>query len=281
MEKPNLDNKSTYEKVRTACEYILKVKGNLNHGDTLSSAELFALVKENFSDDFSDDFAKNTFYQYLSNTVKDADSAINCLGRRQGYYLAEVAEGARLEPAADEESGLEEGVGGAEVPVDAQDISVRRRLKEPLLYPVLESWLIAQDYQAADVSSGRSLGKWGNPDVAGISAIDAFNGLSIELVTVEAKVSLDGWEQWIFEAVSHRRFANRAYFAFAHPEETVSKIPQDMRYYSELFGVGVLVLAMDNENFKALHAGELNEPLGAEDVEVIEFCAAKVPAQVL
>ncbi len=212
--------------------------------------------------------------QYLSNTVKDTGSAINCLGKRKGYYISKIAketQGEMVQDSTSEHHGSDANSTSSNLP---SSISQKKTQKEILLYPVLESWLVAQGYQAEDISSGRSLGKWGNPDVAGISALDAFNGLSIELVTIEAKVSLDNWEQWIFEAVSHRRFSNRAYFAFAHPEETISKIPQDMRYYSELYGIGVIVLSMENEKYKKLQSGELTDPLDSEDVEIIEVFSA-------
>ncbi|HCN71933.1 MAG TPA: hypothetical protein DIS96_09520 [Pusillimonas sp.] len=277
MEKPNLESLSTYDKVRKACTFVLETNNKSDQWKTFSSAELFAKVQELFPETFSEGFAKNTFYQYLSNTVKDPDSMINCRGRRQGYYLAAVAE--ETKPAAVGEASTEEGVesevfdGRPEESV-ALEFQKSRKAKESLLYPVLESWLIVQGYQSANVSMGRSLGKWGNPDVAGLSATDAFSGLSIELATIEAKTSLDGWEQWIFEAVSHRRFSNRSYFAFAHPEETVTKIPQDMRYYAELYNIGVLVLSMENDKFKALHDGRLTAPLDSEDVEVIEIFSA-------
>jgi hypothetical protein len=142
------------------------------------------------------------------------------------------------------------------------------------LYPVLESWLIAQGYQAENVSSTRSLGKWGNPDVAGINPMDNFSGLSLEVVTIEAKTSLDNWERHIFEAVSHRRFANRSYFAFAHPEETISKIPQDMRYYAELYNIGVLVLSLENETFDKLIKGTLQNPCEFDEVDIMEIYSA-------
>jgi len=274
MTLPELSNKSTYEQIKEACTYFLERDSKTSAENTHSSADLFGMVKSTFPDQFPDSFSKNTFYQYLSNTVKDSNSLINCLGRRKGYYISRVAQESIEEEELEEETYLSgnpisESQFGPALPQPQKKIQ-----KEILLYPVLESWLVAQGYQAEDVSSGRSLGKWGNPDVAGISALDAFNGLSIELVTIEAKVSLDNWEQWIFEAVSHRRFANRAYFAFAHPEETISKIPQDMRYYAELYGIGVIALSMETEKFKKLHAGELTEPLDSEDVEVMEVFSA-------
>ena len=200
---------------------------------------------------------------YLLFSVKDTQSSINCLGRRKGYYIStkakEIVEKSTetdTTAIADEESG------------------VKRHQKELLLYPVLESWLIAQGYQAENVSSTRSLGKWGNPDVAGINPMDNFSGLSLEVVTIEAKTSLDNWERHIFEAVSHRRFANRSYFAFAHPEETISKIPQDMRYYAELYNIGVLVLSLENETFDKLIKGTLQNPCEFDEVDIMEIYSA-------
>lgn len=266
--KPDISSVKTYDQVKLACEFVLKKNNKQDEGDVFSSAQMFEQVKSEFPNVFSDEFSKNTFYQYLSNTVKDAESAINCLGRKKGYYLSHVAEETKAELESSDSIDAESSLGSNEV------LPQRRVQKENLLYPVLESWLVAQGYQARDVSAGRSLGKWGNPDVAGISSLDAFNGTSIEVVTIEAKVSLDNWEQWIFEAVSHRRFANRAYFAFAHPEETVAKIPKDMRYYAELFGIGVLVLSMDNEKYRQLQRGELSGAIDSEYIEVVEVFSA-------
>jgi hypothetical protein len=267
MDKPTITNESTYLKIKIACEYIIGSKGKNSSNNTISSADLFSEVKKEFPIEFPQDFAKNTFYQYLSNTVRDPESSINCLGRRKGYYLSSVAKDMAHEEGQVIEALSPEMIAG----VTEQQASSRRTQKERLLYPILESWLVAQGYQAADVSSGRSLGKWGNPDVAGIIALDAFNSLSIELLTIEAKISLDNWEQWIFEAISHRRFANRSYFAFAHPEETISKIPQDMRYYSELYNIGILVLSMDGDIYKKLQDGDISQPLEFEDIEIKEF----------
>ena len=227
MDKPELSNDSTYLKIKKACEYILNKENKRNAENTLPNTELFQRVQSEFPSDFPTDFSKNTFTQYLSNTVKDTESTINCLGRRKGYYLSSVAE--EIAPEETSEKVTEEK-DSQESPLAEDSLPRKRIQKEALLYTLLESWLVAQGYQSQDVSAGRSLGKWGNPDVAGISALDSFNGLSIELVTIEAKVSLDDWEKWIFEAVSHKRFANRSYFAFAHPEETVTKIPQDREH---------------------------------------------------
>lgn len=263
-ERPSLDNRKTYEQVKEAAEFVLRRDGKVSSENTLSGKDLFSRVAREFPSQFGSGFNKGTFAQYLSNTVRDAESRINCLGRGRGYYLSQAAEDAN--PSGPKPENVAGG--------DANDQFIAQRQKEKLLYPLLEAWLIAQGYQAKDVSAGRSNGKWGNPDVAGMNAIDAFNTMSIEIVTVEAKISLANWEQWIFEAVSHRRFANRSYFAFAHPEELIKKIPPDMRYYAELFGVGVLALSMDTETFQNLESGRIARPLESDDAEVVEIFSA-------
>lgn len=273
---PDFSNMKNYERVREACTHILQTDNKLNEKDTYSSTELFKLAKERFPNYFHQSFSSNTFAQYLSNTVKDIDSSINCLGRKRGYYISTITKDSKTQEDITDLTLTESSSTISEISCNniSNKQTQRRIQKENLLYPVLESWLVAQGYQAEDVSSGRSLGKWGNPDVAGIIALDTFNSLSIELVTIEVKTSLDDWEQWIFEAVSHKRFANRAYFAFAHQEETISKIPQDMRYYAELYGIGVIALSMDNEKYRKLHSGELTAPLESEDLDIIELFSA-------
>ncbi|ACC83061.1 hypothetical protein [Nostoc punctiforme] len=262
IEKPDLSQLTAYQKVKVACEYILNINKKLDSTNTLPSNDLFNKAKEEFPEQFQT-FAKNTFLQYLSNTVKDTESLINCLGKKKGYYLSSTAK--TVEELAEF---------SPDTSTNSEETRAIRRQKESLLYSVLESWLIAQGYQSSDVSSSRALGKWGNPDLAGINAMDNFNGLSLEIVTIEAKTSLENWEQWIFEAVSHRRFANRSYFAFAHPEEAISKIPQDIRYYAELYNIGVLVLSLDNGIFQKLIEGNLQNPLDSEDVEIVEIYSA-------
>jgi hypothetical protein len=58
---------------------------------------------------------------------------------------------------------------------------------------------------------------WRNPDVTGIHVVDGFLAQkSLEIATVEAKLSSDGWCCYFFEAVTHKRFAHQTYFVFAH-----------------------------------------------------------------
>lgn len=270
LTRPNLDGRSVYDQVRLAAEHVLRANGRTDDSKTWGGGEVFEAVRGEFPDRLGQS-NKNTFLQYLSNAAKDPDSLINCRGRKQGYYISSMAE--EFGHSDSEEQGAD-GSGSPWSQPSSVEPAPLRREREARLYPFLEAWLISQGYRARDVSSGRTLGKWGNPDVAGVSVLDSFNGLSLEIATIEAKASLDNWEQWIFEAVSHRRFANRSYFAFAHPEEMIHKIPQDMRYYSELFGVGVLAVAIENEAYERLQGGGVVQELDSESVEIIEIYSA-------
>jgi hypothetical protein len=112
---------------------------------------------------------------------------------------------------AEETEPLEIGVGIVE-----QQASSKRSQKEKLLYPILEGWLVAQGYQAADVSSGRSLGKWGNPDIAGIITLDAFNSLSIELLTTGSNGSskLFPTEGLLIDHILHLHIQRKQYLKY-------------------------------------------------------------------
>lgn len=250
---PDLASLKNEAQVEKASAYILQENDRSSPENTLSGTEIKKLVLKKFPS--LETIAHNTFLQYLSKAVKNERSHINCEGKRQGYYF--------LNQLLDTEPEMPEQV----------DIEPRKQ-KEPLLYPVLESWLIAKGYQAADISKLRKLGKWGNPDIAGIEVFDTFNHLSIELVTIEAKTSINGWEQYIFEAISHRRFSNRSYFAFAHPGELVEKIPEDLRYYSELFNVGILVLVLERAVYDSIHTGKRKKAIKSEEVEILEIFPA-------
>ena len=269
MERPDLHGKNTYDQLRQAAEYVLKINDRTDDANAWGGQAVFEAVCHEFPKELGE-ANQNTFVQYLSNASRDPNSLINCRGRRRGYYISSVAgELVRSDVGNEDAESDDESVSLVGTPG-----GVVRREREAQLYPFLEAWLISQGYRAANVSSGRSNGRWGNPDVAGILALDAFEGTSLEIATIEAKASLDCWEKWIFEAVSHRRFANRSYFAFAHPEETIDKIPPEMRYYAELFGVGVLAISIENKAYKNLQHSTYLPDLDSDKVEVIEIYSA-------
>lgn len=175
----------------------------------------------------------------------------------------------------------EEGAGAGVVP-SAKRMNAQR---ESTLYPVLREWLNAKGYSARITATTKSGGTWGNPDVCGIRITEGYLGQrEIEVATVEAKVSQDGWRLQFFEAVSHRRFAHRVYFAFAIGAaadevgvESVSDA-QELRRYAEEFGVGVLAVFVTPEAMAKLLTGDraaLNGlRLDREEVSVVEVWPA-------
>jgi hypothetical protein len=243
--------------VRTA-QVVLPELGATTTETTKSGKVIWEKAKARFSDL---DVPLTTYQQYLSKAVKLVDSGINKPAGKYGYYLVAVPALVGHDP-------------GDSWIAETEEKATERVEKEKLIYEVIRAWLQEQDYRAGVTGSGKANGWWGNPDVTGVICDDAFGINNIEVVTVEAKISEKGWKQWFFEAVSHRRFANRSYFAFAFPEELITKISQDLRYYSELYKVGVLVIGMTKELFENLQNGKIKKALTDEDVNIIELYSA-------
>lgn len=245
------------EKVERMAADVLAEMNATTSENPLSGKEIFEKANAKFT---TTDVPWNTFKQYLSRSVSNPRSQINSLGRK-GYYLSEAAkalESATAELIDEPQAKADEG----------------RREKERLLYPVLLNWLIEQEYRAKITATGRANGWWGNPDITGIICDEAFGNLTLEVATIEAKLSEKQWKQWIFEAISHRRFANRSYFAFAYPSELIKKLDPELRYFSELYHIGVLVIGMDQSTYNDLQSGKLLEPIEDDEVDIIELYSA-------
>lgn len=242
---------------------VLKTMGANSEAKAVSGSEVFKAAGQMFE---AHDVPESTFIIYLSKLVKEK-SAINTRGRKQGYYLSEIAErdAAKQEPDPDE------------APEVAQN-----KQRERILYPFFMNWLFIQGYEQVKETAdtrNKDLGTWSNPDVTGLRVYDLMGSINeIEIVTIEVKTSLDNWKYYIFEAVSHRRIANRSYFAFAHPEETLNKIDQDLRHYAELYNIGVLVLPLQSVDFDALKNGEPNLDGKADPNDIIELFSAPYAA---
>lgn len=132
-----------------------------------------------------------------------------------------------------------------------------RQSREEKLYAVLREWLESKNYQAEITANSRSGGQWGNPDVTGVRLDELPMGVtSFECVTIEAKVSLENWRQYIFEAVAHKRFAHRAWFAFAFGTDspTVDSIEvlAPLCEYAEKYRIGVLAVFVNETQYEHL-----------------------------
>lgn len=205
---------------------------------------------------------KTTFWVTLSKLVRRPQSPIHCPGRHQGYYLKAPTE-SEAEPA------------------EIVEEEKARKQKEAPFYTIFLQWLLAEGYdRAKDTSSSRNqdLGTWGNPDLTGLRIHEMLGKTTdIEIATIEVKATMNQWKYWIFEAVAHRRFSNRGYFAFAHSEDEINKIDPDLKHYAEMFGVGVLVLPVSSGLMAKL--SKKNQGLTAKELssyrpeDIIEYAS--------
>lgn len=279
-----------------AALYLMHVKYNdPNEAAPKLGRDIFSDASRTFIDCLSSDgeivfseSKKTTFIQYLANLSKQPDSSIRSGGRGKGYFLV------RQNLKQDQIDDLSEAEKYFQIfnivavepqpPATAEPVEIQAAQRQPRdrqfvqrerrLYPLLKSWLATQDYQAADISQGKSLGTWGNPDVAGINLIEAFDRLSIELVTIEAKITSLNWRVDIFEAISHRRFANRVYFSYAVKDSEKGIIDKDVRYYAELYRIGILIIVLSDSDYERLIAGGAGDQQFEEETEVLEIFPA-------
>ena len=210
----------------------------------------------------------NTFRQYLSTLASSSTSRISRIPGSYGYIIKDLVQ-SETSNENDDEAKIQEAE------VTAPDASPNARVeREKALYPLLVSWLSAEKHcMAKDVSATRKQGIWGNPDVLGVKIHETYSGEAIELISIEVKPSVANWGQYFFEAVSHRRFCDRAYFCYAIA--VGSKTPADLSYYSELFNVGVIEVRFSTEAYKTFIDDGTVDP---DYVEVREiFNAPRVP----
>lgn len=236
-------------------------------GDEPQTADrIYEKAKSFFVKDSLEDYLGiEAFRQHLSYWAWNDRSPISKMIGQQGYKLQ------ALEPifAGDEEP---------QQPItEAEKIEVRQYQKrEALLYAPLRNWLLAQGFRVQITANmrDRNLGTWGNPDVTGIKVIENLGSRDIEIATIEAKITDKNFRQDFFEAVSHRRFANRAYFAFAGTKSLMTKSNEELRYFSELYEVGVLLIILDDDTYAKLQASEIST-LSLEEVDVYELFSAR------
>lgn len=203
------------------------------------------------------DLADGTILNYLSFAANnDPDSAIVSAGPRKGYWYEEPAQPS--ERPIDEEQVA--AGSGPEITVAEKD-----------LYPLVELWLQQKGFHSKDLSSLKSGGPWGNPDIMGFERVEAFGAVQLELASCEIKVKEANWERDIFEAISHKRFSNRSWFCY-RVESEEAPLPKQMHYYAERYRVGVVQIVLDDEELISLKQ-KRSTPL-----EFIERVVERVPA---
>ena len=160
-------------------------------------------------------------------------------------------------------------------PLDEQEIrsevGASVIVQEKDLYPLMELWLEKKGYSAKDMSSLRSGGRWGNPDIIGAELVELFGAVQIELASCEVKLNDQDWEHVIFEAISHKRFSNRSWFCYRVPMVGEPLSP-GMEYYAERYKVGIVQIILGDSELADLNAKK-KIPL-----DFIDNVVEKIPA---
>lgn len=218
-------------------------------------------IVEIASPKFSDRLTHNSMMNYLGHAArKDNSSGITSAGRSKGYYLNEGAEKLVAEIVAEEE----------EISKPEEEARRRRVFREKSLYPVIEGWLKQEEYQSRIVADGRAGNKWSNPDVVGIRVSSSFGLTDIEIVSIEVKIGLSNWRQDIFEAISHKRFANRVYFAIP-VVDGIDKLDPDLSRYCEMYRIGLIYIYTSEQNIHKLLHGKNDKDLPIiEDADSVD-----------
>jgi hypothetical protein len=176
---------------------------------------------------------RGSLFSYVSSGANDPSlSNIVSGGTRSGYWLSDFKS---FEPSVEKEEVVEISVGKR-----------KKEYSEKSLYPLVELWLSTKGLRAKDTSTAKSGGKWGNPDIIGLNRIQAFGISDIEIASCEVKINTSNWEQFIFEAISHKRFSDRSYFCVRH--DGSSDVPKSILYYAEKFRIGVVLIELSDND---------------------------------
>lgn len=250
-----------------------------------SGGEMLAWIKAHYPNDAED--VERSWAPFLTKMLADPAACVDREPGQYGYILRKSGESALSQESPSEDGG-DSAMGGGLPISDLQ--TPQRASRERCLYSLLVEWLQSRDFEAEDTSQLKAGGAWGNPDVVGLKCFEGLGStLHIELASIEAKISSNNWRRVVFEAVSHKRFADRAYFAFAHgaEEPLLSRLPEldDMRMYGEKYRVGILVVFMEPGLYSQLcqRAAEDLPDLTLDRVRVEELWPAlhdPVPATV-
>lgn len=223
-----LDRASSPEKVEKIVVYILESNHKTDSKNTMSTDDIKKKYKElqrKNADIVS--IPENSLATYTSILSSKSESKIQCLGKRQGYFITPVQE-----TLVEKET----------------EISGKGKLQEKDLYPAVQKWMeVSLDIKAIDISSRRGgAKKWRNPDLLGIKEIDFLGEARFEITTIEVKPSMQDWTMYIFEAVSHSLFSNKAYFAFLK-DNSYDKVPDEMKLYASRFGIGIITITIEDQ----------------------------------
>lgn len=255
--------------VQMIAEFILNKSSTFNPGDAMSGPQIYEEYLGLFQDKLElPDIPYNTFIIYISKIANSPDSMINCQGKKKGYYIDKLYEKVEDVIRPNDEKVKKEQEQAA---LAAEEYGY---ILEKDLYPILRNWLHENNNdRVQEIAGFKGNGKWGNPDLVGFKIENFFTNTEVEVTTIEAKLTLDNWRQWLFEAIAHTIFSNRSYFAFVHSENHINKIEPDLKHYAETFRIGILIIAVDEKDWRAIVEKD-NFSFDDDGYRIIEFIPA-------
>lgn len=248
-----------YAIIQAAEEYLQK-SNSTSPSSSRSHRDIVSAVRKSLKEKTLDiDVTDGTLLSYLSTAANsDPGSGIVSGGPHRGYWYSPAEkQPADVKPTEQEKIRPQKG---KEVTVVEKD-----------LYPLLELWLAQKGYASKDVSSLKSGGRWGNPDIVGVNRVELFGSVEIDLASCEVKLSDGNWEQVIFEAISHKRFTNRSWFCYRVPIDG-QPMPKGMEYYAERYRIGVVQIILSDSELAELKS-EKKKP-----IDFIDHVVERVPA---
>jgi hypothetical protein len=87
---------------------------------------------------------------------------------------------------------------------------------------------------------------------------------------------LSQWRYYFFEAVSHKRFSERVYFAYRENVGGDADQRSELLRYAEKYGVGVVEMQIDDDDFKKIR--NWSRLTDAEKTTIIDSFVEVVPA---
>lgn len=244
-----LEEASSPEKVEKIVVYILESNHKTDSKNTMCTDDIKKKYKElqrKNADIVS--IPENSLATYTSILASKSESKIRCLGRRKGYFITLV-----------QETPTETLI---ETPTETSE---KGKLSEKDLYPALQQWMKVSwnavkdkeswnDISVIDISAKRGNDKWQNPDLLCVKEIECLGETRYEITTVEVKPSKQDWTMYIFEAVSHSLFSNKAYFAFLKDND--KRLPDEMILYALRLGIGIITITIEDQERSKITTSE-------------------------
>jgi hypothetical protein len=233
---------SNYEVLVSSVERYLQSEKSFSQESSKTGSEISNFLSQlRDTEEINLTLSDNSIKPYLSYAAADSSNAIMSGGPHGGYWC-----------------DVRKGLFGREKTVDEVTVGAGKNkinITEKILYPVVKSWLELKGYVARDVSSLKKGGKWGNPDIIGIDRVELFSAVQIEIVSCEVKLSVHDWERFIFEAVSHKRMANRSWYILRQSSEE-ELLPKGIIDYAERYRVGICTIMLNDQQLISLTSGK-------------------------